>query len=49
MYRWGNMMQTIADLRQKPVGTFASAYDAIDEVTIIEIEETVDRFKNNTK
>ena len=49
MYRWGNMMQTIADLRQKPVGTFTSAYDAIDEVTIIEIEETVDRFKNNTK
>jgi hypothetical protein len=46
MYRWGNMMQTIADLRQKPLGTFVSAYDAIDEQTILEIEDTVDLFKN---
>ncbi|MBQ1205705.1 MAG: hypothetical protein IIX67_00725 [Clostridia bacterium] len=49
MYRWGKMMQTIADLRTAPVGTFVSAYDAIDEQTIIEIEETVEKFKNSNK
>ena len=49
MYRWGKMMQTIADLRNAPVGTFVSAYDAIDDQTIIEIEVTVDKFKNANK
>ena len=47
MYRWGKMMQTIADLRKAPLGTFVSAYDAIDEQTIIEIEATVESFKNS--
>ena len=49
MYRWGKMMQTIADLRTAPIGTFTSAYDAIDDQTIIEIEVTVDKFKNADK
>ena len=48
MYRWGKMMQTIADLRTAPVGTFVSAYDAIDEQTILDIEATVEKFKNNS-
>lgn len=48
MYRWGKMMQTIADLRTGATGTFVSAYDAIDEQTIIEIEATVEQFKNST-
>ena len=47
MYRWGKMMQTIADLRKGALGTFVSAYDAIDEQTILEIEATVEGFKNN--
>lgn len=47
MYRWGKMMQTIADLRTAPVGTFVSAYDAIDDQTILEIEATVEQFKNS--
>ena len=46
MYRWGKMMQTIADLRLAPVGTFVSAYDAIDEQTMLEIDETVQNFKD---
>ncbi len=49
MYRWGAMMQTIADLRTAPVGTFVSAYDAIDEQTILEIEATVEKFKSSQK
>ena len=48
MYRWGKMMQTIADLRTAPVGTFVSAYDAIDEQTILDIEATVEKFKNSS-
>ncbi len=47
MYRWGKMMQTIAGLRTAPIGTFVSAYDAIDEQTILEIEATVEDFKNS--
>ncbi len=47
MYRWGNLMQTIADMRTQPIGTFVSAYDAIDEQTIIEIEETLEFFRNS--
>ncbi len=49
MYRWGDMMKTIASMRQAPVGTFISAYDAIDEQTVIEIDETVESFKNRDK
>lgn len=49
MYRWGNMMQAIADLRQQPVGTFVSTYDAIYDQTLLEIEQTVISFKNNDK
>ncbi len=48
MYRWGKMMQTIADLRTGAAGTFVSAYDAIDEQTILEIEATVEQFKNSS-
>ena len=48
MYRWGKMMQTIADLRTGALGTFVSAYDAIDEQTILEIEATVEQFKNSS-
>ena len=47
MYRWGGLMQTIADMRTKPLGTFVSAYDAIDEQTIIEIETTIETFMMN--
>ena len=46
MYRWGKMMQTISEMRTSPLGTFVSAYDAIDEQTILEIEDTVELFKN---
>lgn len=49
MYRWGNMMQTVADMRKQPLGTFVSAYDAIDEQTILEIENTLEFFKSNNQ
>ena len=45
MYRWGDMMSTIAWMRKQPVGTFASAYQRIEDKTIDAIEKTVEAFK----
>ncbi len=47
MYRWGSMMQTIASMRNLPVGTFVSQYEKIENKTIADIEATVNTFKEN--
>ncbi len=49
MYRWGDMMKTVAEMRLLPVGTFVSQYDSIKDKTIIAIEDTVNTFKDNDK
>ncbi len=49
MYRWGGMMAKIAEMRKAPVGTFVSAYESIEELTTLEIEETVEIFKANNQ
>ena len=47
MYRWGNMMATVAAMRIQPVGTFVSAYEKIEQSTRQAIEDTVETFKAN--
>ena len=47
MYRWGNMMATVAAMRIQPVGTFVSAYEKIEQSTKQAIEDTVETFKAN--
>ncbi len=47
MYRWGDMMATVASMRTQPIGTFVSAYEKIEELTNYDIEATVDTFKAN--
>ena len=37
---------TVCGMLKKPVGTFASEYDAIDEITADAIAEIVDSYKN---
>mgnify|MGYP003297414138 CR=1 FL=1 len=43
------MMAKIAEMRKAPVGTFVSAYESIEELTTLEIEETVEIFKANNQ
>ncbi|MBR6783146.1 MAG: hypothetical protein IKM32_00480 [Clostridia bacterium] len=47
MYRWGNMMATVAAMRIQPVGTFVSAYERVKDLTEQAIEDTVETFKAN--
>lgn len=47
MYRWGNMMATVASMRTQPIGTFVSAYDRIEELTQEDIDATVNTIKEN--
>ncbi len=47
MYRWGNMMSSVAGMRRQPVGTFVSAYERIEKLTKDAIDDTVETFKAN--
>lgn len=46
-FQWGDMQKVVTSMLTAPIGTFVSAYEAVEQATIADIEETVNAFREN--